>query len=105
MPAAGWGQKRFDMADEAAALRADSLMTATPEPPGKLLALLRRLYDSWATRSLAVGAVATAIDVAVLLTSLQLFRLFGRSCDGGRCGWHTTVGAMIGVTFGSTFTF
>ncbi len=89
----------------------ESLMSATQERPGRWLALFKRLYHSWATRSLAVGAVATAIDVVVLLTSLQLFRLFGGACDGAArglvegCAWHTTVGAMIGVTVGSTFTF
>ncbi len=104
----------------ASAAEADSLMSVEPqpspsgEPPaqppagrprGKLLTQLHRLYSSWATRSLAVGGIGAAIDIFILLVSLELFRVFGSTCDGGRCGWHTTVGAMIGVTFGSTFTF
>ena len=53
----------------------------------------RRVIDSWATRSLAVGAVATVFDIAV--GSLLLFQL----------GASTRVAAMVGVVVGATFTF
>jgi putative flippase GtrA len=54
--------------------------------------LLKRLWASWATRSLAVGAVATAIDLAVGLSLLTV-------------GVSTEVTARVGVAVGSTFTF
>jgi putative flippase GtrA len=54
--------------------------------------LLKRLWASWATRSLAVGAVATAIDLAVGLSLLT-------------AGVSTLVSARVGVAVGSTFTF
>lgn len=60
---------------------------------GKLRALLVGTWQSWATRSLAVGAAATALDVVILLVAVTLF------------GLPTPVGAAIGVAFGTTFTF
>lgn len=54
--------------------------------------LLKRLWGSWATRSLAVGAVATAIDLAVGVSLLTV-------------GVSTLVSARVGVAIGSTFTF
>jgi putative flippase GtrA len=54
---------------------------------------LKRLWGSWATRSLAVGAVATAIDLAVG-GSLLTF-----------AGASTVIAARVGVAIGSTFTF
>ncbi|MEW5739681.1 MAG: GtrA family protein [Myxococcota bacterium] len=59
-----------------------------PKKPG----LLKRLWSSWATRSLAVGAVATAIDLAVGVTLLTV-------------GVSTLIAARVGVAIGSTFTF
>lgn len=59
-----------------------------PNKPG----LLKRLWGSWATRSLAVGAVATAIDLAVGVSLLEV-------------GVSTLVAARVGVAIGSTFTF
>jgi putative flippase GtrA len=64
----------------------------SPQPRG-LLPLLKRAYGSWATRSLAVGAVATMLDVAILLVCVKLI------------GMPNPAGAMVGVLFGSTFTF
>lgn len=59
-----------------------------PEKPG----LLKRLWGSWATRSLAVGAVATGIDLAVGVSLLTV-------------GVSTLTSARVGVAIGSTFTF
>lgn len=61
-----------------------------PRGPG---AFLRWAWASWATRSLAVGAVATAIDVCILLACIAWF------------GMSNPIAAMVGVLFGSTFTF
>ena len=48
---------------------------------------------SWATRSLAVGAVATGVDILVLLLCVKAL------------GLPPTYGAMVGTTVGSTLTF
>ena len=64
-----------------------------PRRPRGLLALLKWCWHSWATRSLAVGAAATVLDVAVLLVCVKAFRL------------PNPIGAMVGVLFGSTLTF
>jgi putative flippase GtrA len=53
----------------------------------------RRAYDSWATRSLAVGAIATALDVLVLLFCVLRLR------------WSNPEGAAAGVAVGAAFTF
>jgi putative flippase GtrA len=55
--------------------------------------LFRRLWHSWATRSLAVGAASTLVDLAVLLLMVHAF------------GWANAPAAMVGVTVGSTFNF
>jgi putative flippase GtrA len=60
-----------------------------PKKPG----LLKRVWGSWATRSLAVGAVATALDLAVGTSLLTI------------AGVSTVVAARVGVAIGSTFTF
>ena len=55
--------------------------------------LLQKIIRSWATRSLAVGAVATAVDVAIgsfLVFVLEL---------------PTALSAMIALVFGSTLNF
>lgn len=54
---------------------------------------LQRLWDSWATRSLAVGGVATIIDVAILLFLVHVF------------AWPNPAASAAGVTVGCTFTF
>lgn len=64
----------------------------SPRPRG-LVQALRWALHSWATRSLAVGAVATLLDILVLLVCVRQFDL------------PNPVGAMVGVLFGSTFTF
>lgn len=58
-----------------------------------LRSLVRRAWSSWATRSLAVGAVATAIDVLVLL-----------ACVKG-LGLPNPAAAVVGVVVGGTFAF
>ena len=61
--------------------------------PTSTRTFFRKAWNSWATRSLAVGAVATAIDIAVGLGCLQLLR------------FSTGAAAMSGVAVGATFTF
>lgn len=58
-----------------------------------LVNIIRRVWGSWATRSLAVGPFATIVDVSVLLLMVKVLH---RS---------TRVGAMMGVLVGSIFTF
>lgn len=53
----------------------------------------RWALQSWATRSLAVGAVATAVDIGVLLLCVEVFH------------FPKPAGAMVGVSVGSTLTF
>jgi putative flippase GtrA len=59
----------------------------------RLIAWVRWCYASWATRSLAVGAVATLIDICVLLVGTSVL------------GLMTPVAAGLGVLVGSTVTF
>jgi putative flippase GtrA len=56
-------------------------------------ALVQRLMKSWAARSLQVGALATVLDVCVLLFCKKVLKL------------PTPVGAAIGVAIGSTLAF
>ncbi len=58
-----------------------------------ILGWAKRAYDSWATRSLAVGAIATAIDILILLVCVR------------RLGLSNPEGAMCGVAVGATFAF
>ncbi len=60
---------------------------------GSLKKWLLKAYHSWATRSLAVGAIATVLDIAVGLLCVKALV------------WSTRTGAMLGVAFGATFTF
>jgi putative flippase GtrA len=53
---------------------------------------MRRL-NGWASRSLAVGAVATFVDVCVLLVCVRLL------------GFPNPLGAAVGVAVGSTVAF
>lgn len=62
-------------------------------PPRTLTQKLRGAYDHWVSRSLMVGAAATALDIAILLVCVKAFAT------------SNPVGAMVGVVFGSTFTF
>ncbi len=54
---------------------------------------LGRLACGWASRSLCVGAVATMVDVAVLLLCVRWL------------GFPNPLGAAVGVTVGSTVAF
>lgn len=65
---------------------------AAPVQRGRLASLLHWAWDHWATRSLAVGALATAIDIC-FGTSLLLV------------GLPTRWAAMSGVVLGGAFTF
>jgi len=62
-------------------------------PLARAARLVRRAWGSWATRSLAMGAIATALDVLALLLAVKLLR------------WPNPVGAMAGVVVGGTFAF
>ena len=62
-----------------------------PEP--KQPTWWERVTRSWATRSLVIGAVATAIDLALGSTLIVLFPTQSR------------LAAMVGTLVGSTFTF
>jgi putative flippase GtrA len=55
--------------------------------------LWARLCGGWASRSLAVGAVATVVDVCVLLVCVRIFR------------FSNPLGAAVGVAVGSTVAF
>ncbi|MGA9519991.1 MAG: GtrA family protein [Myxococcaceae bacterium] len=69
------------------------MKSAPSQTVSGLPTLLKRFLQSWATRSLAVGAVATGIDILVLLACVDIF------------GLPNPLGAMVGVLVGSTFTF
>jgi putative flippase GtrA len=62
----------------------------SPKPREHALA---RLARGWATRSLAVGAVATMVDVAVLLVCVRAFN------------FPNPLAAAVGVCVGSTVAF
>ena len=66
---------------------------ATEEPrPGGLKGLLLKAWRSWATRSLAMGSLATVVDLAFGAVLLSLHS-------------PTRVAAMVGTTAGGVFTF
>src|SRR5437773_10217004 len=56
-------------------------------------ALAKKLWRSWATRSLAIGGIATVLDILVGTTCLSLLAV------------PTRFAAMCGVVVGATFTF
>ena len=56
-------------------------------------AVVERLLKSWAARSLQVGALATVVDICVLLVCKKVLKL------------PTPVGAAAGVAIGSTIAF
>ena len=56
-------------------------------------AVVQRVMRSWAARSLQVGAVATVVDICVMLVCVRALRL------------PTPVGAAAGVAIGSTLAF
>ena len=62
----------------------------TPKPFAQTLS---RLTGGWATRSLAVGAVATAVDVGVLLLCIRFL------------GFSNPLAAAAGVAVGSSVAF
>jgi putative flippase GtrA len=66
------------------------MRTPTPKPFFNAVA---RLARGWATRSLAVGAVATLVDVCVLLVCVRWL------------GFPNPLGAAVGVSVGSTVAF
>ncbi len=82
-----------DMAPTCSVSETEGPMSAPSQQPRGFSGLVKRLFQSWATRSLAVGAVATVIDILILLVCVKLFTM------------ANPLGAMVGVFFGSTFTF
>lgn len=53
----------------------------------------KKAYQSWATRSLAIGAVATLVDLGVLLLCVRILH------------FRNPVAAMCGVVTGAVLTF
>lgn len=80
---------------EAATLALEAASTARPAAGllARAVQLVRRAWDSWATRSLAMGAIATPLDILTMLACVKLL------------GWPNPVGAMVGVVVGCTFAF
>ncbi|MGZ6080587.1 MAG: GtrA family protein [Myxococcaceae bacterium] len=72
-----------------------SASAARPEgmARGWFRAVVQRVLKSWAARSLQIGALATVVDIAVLLVCVRILKL------------PTPVGAATGVAIGSTITF
>lgn len=67
---------------------------AAPAPAeSKFRQRLHTIWNSWATRSLAVGAVATILDLVIGLSLKNFFHV------------ETRPAAMTGVIVGSTFTY
>ncbi|MGO8968631.1 MAG: GtrA family protein [Myxococcaceae bacterium] len=66
------------------------MWTSTPKP---FTHALGRLARGWASKSLAVGAVATLVDVCVLLVCVKWL------------GFPNPLGAAVGVAVGSTVAF
>jgi putative flippase GtrA len=69
------------------------MLEVPPREQRNLTGLLRWAWNSWATRSLVVGAAATVLDICVLLTCVNVL------------GYPNPLAAAVGVTFGSAFTF
>jgi putative flippase GtrA len=65
----------------------------SPKSPRPFAQAVARLAGGWASRSLAVGAVATAVDVGVLLVCVRWL------------GFANPLGAAAGVAVGSTVAF
>ncbi len=74
-------------------LAAPAVSAPAPAAPSKLRQRLHTIWNSWATRSLAVGAVATVLDLAIGLSMKNFFHV------------ETRPAAMTGVIVGSTFTY
>lgn len=68
-------------------------MTGVEKGSALFWRLGRSLWRSWVTRSLAVGGVATVLDILTLLACVELARL------------STPVGAGLGVMVGAAWAF
>jgi putative flippase GtrA len=66
------------------------MRTSTPKPFSQTLG---RLASGWVTRSLGVGAVATTVDIGVLLVCVRWF------------GFSNPLAAAVGVAVGSMVAF
>ncbi|HYX93088.1 MAG TPA: GtrA family protein [Myxococcaceae bacterium] len=73
--------------------RTEAWMPSVPPRPHGLIPFILWAWHSWATRALVVGAIATILDIAVLLVCVKALH------------FPNPAGAMVGVLFGSTFTF
>jgi putative flippase GtrA len=69
------------------------LFASVAKPRWTLRRLLRWVWESWATRSMAVGGVGALLDIGVLLVCVHAF------------GLPNPLGAMVGVAVGCTFAF
>lgn len=72
---------------------APPLFESVVKPRSTVRRLLRWAWESWATRSLAVGGVGALLDIMVLLVCVHAFAL------------PNPVAAMCGVAVGCTFAF
>jgi len=78
------------LASESPAVTPKRVSRSTPRRTAK--EWVHAIWTSWATRSLALGGIATVLDIFVLLGCVSL-------------GAPNPVAAMIGVSVGATFTF
>src|SRR5579863_8592670 len=62
-------------------------------PRQRMKQRLHRMWNLWATRSLLVGGVCTVIDVACMVTAVEIFH------------WPRVLAAMAGVAVGATLSF
>lgn len=69
---------------------------APMEQPSRFAQLRTRLWRSWKTRSLVVGAASTAVDLIVGLSALWIL---------GEGENHSRYAAMAGTVVGCTFNF
>lgn len=69
------------------------MLSRPSRPRGPVRNFIAWAWKSWATRSLAMGGIATVLDIVILLVCVRVFWL------------PNPVGAMIGVTCGAIFTF
>ena len=86
----GPGRSEASIADISAEA---SLLAPGEQPRSAVRRLLRWAWESWATRSLAVGGCGALLDIVVLLVCVHVFAL------------PNPVAAMCGVAVGCTFAF
>jgi putative flippase GtrA len=71
-------------------------------PKSRLRAVVQKAWKSWATKSLAAGALATIVDILVGLGLLELFDALKLGFDAHRA---VSIAAMVGVAVGTVVSF